>query len=67
MSCPICKKPTAQDYRPFCSDHCAQIDLGRWFKGDYRVPSFRQDNDDPSDREELAQAHKAAAHQQNDR
>lgn len=45
MSCPICQKPTMPAFRPFCSQHCADVDLGRWFKGDYRVPSLRQDND----------------------
>ncbi|SMP18564.1 DNA gyrase inhibitor YacG [Shimia sagamensis] len=39
MSCPICKKFTVQSYRPFCSKRCADIDLGKWFGGDYAVPS----------------------------
>lgn len=39
MSCPICKKPTVQAYRPFCSKRCADIDLGKWFGGGYSVPS----------------------------
>lgn len=60
MTCPICQKPTLNIYRPFCSEHCAQIDLGRWFKGDYRVPSFRQDNDDPTD---LTKEHLHLPHQ----
>jgi uncharacterized protein len=37
--CPICGKPTLPQYQPFCSVRCAQIDLGRWLKGDYRIPS----------------------------
>ncbi|MCX5619098.1 MULTISPECIES: DNA gyrase inhibitor YacG [Bombella] len=48
MSCPICHKPTQTRFRPFCSQRCADVDLGRWFKGAYRTPSFRQDND-PAD------------------
>ena len=38
-SCPICGKP-AKDarLRPFCSRRCADVDLGRWFAGTYRVP-----------------------------
>ena len=36
--CPICGKPQAHDYRPFCSNHCAEIDLGRWLDGRYVVP-----------------------------
>jgi endogenous inhibitor of DNA gyrase (YacG/DUF329 family) len=37
--CPICGKPPAPQYRPFCSARCAQIDLGRWLKGNYRIES----------------------------
>ncbi|MGE3281856.1 MAG: DNA gyrase inhibitor YacG [Alphaproteobacteria bacterium] len=35
--CPICGKRSAPRYRPFCSGRCADIDLGRWLKGAYRV------------------------------
>lgn len=35
--CPICKKPTVKDYRPFCSKRCADADLGHWLAGDYAV------------------------------
>ena len=48
-SCPICGKPRAQAFRPFCSKRCADIDLGRWFRGDYAVPS-----DEPEDEDEAA-------------
>jgi endogenous inhibitor of DNA gyrase (YacG/DUF329 family) len=37
--CPICGKPTTPQYRPFCSPRCAQIDLGRWLKGNYSIPT----------------------------
>jgi uncharacterized protein len=37
--CPICGKPPMPQHRPFCSARCAQIDLGRWLKGNYRVPT----------------------------
>lgn len=38
--CPICKKVfTQEEYVPFCSKRCADIDLGRWFNGSYAVPS----------------------------
>ncbi|MBV8095289.1 MAG: DNA gyrase inhibitor YacG [Acetobacteraceae bacterium] len=36
--CPICRRPTDPRFRPFCSRRCADIDLGRWFRGDYRIP-----------------------------
>jgi endogenous inhibitor of DNA gyrase (YacG/DUF329 family) len=25
--------------RPFCSARCAQVDLSRWLKGNYRIPT----------------------------
>ncbi len=37
--CPVCGKPADQKYRPFCSKRCADIDLGRWLKESYRVPT----------------------------
>lgn len=38
-SCPICRKPAEPRWRPFCSRRCADVDLGRWFAGLYRVPT----------------------------
>lgn len=38
MTCPICQRPTDPGYRPFCSRRCADVDLGRWFTGGYRLP-----------------------------
>jgi endogenous inhibitor of DNA gyrase (YacG/DUF329 family) len=35
--CVRCGKPVQARYRPFCGQRCADIDLGSWFKGDYRV------------------------------
>ena len=37
--CPICSQPTVHRFRPFCSQRCADVDLGRWVKGSYRVPT----------------------------
>jgi len=34
-------KPVARGKRGFCSKRCADIDLGRWLKGVYRVPTNR--------------------------
>jgi endogenous inhibitor of DNA gyrase (YacG/DUF329 family) len=44
MTCPICKKDTAQRYRPFCSRRCADVDLGRWMTGSYAVPVEEEDD-----------------------
>jgi uncharacterized protein len=38
-NCPTCGKPGVTGYRPFCSKRCADIDLGRWLKESYRVPT----------------------------
>ena len=37
--CPVCSKPGDAKYRPFCSKRCADIDLGRWLKENYAVPT----------------------------
>lgn len=39
MSCPICQRETDPKYRPFCSRRCADVDLGRWLTGSYRIPA----------------------------
>lgn len=44
--CPICRRPTSDDYRPFCSRRCADVDLGRWLSGGYVVPGGDSDADD---------------------
>ena len=49
-TCPICgadlavAKPSAR-LRPFCSPRCADVDLGRWFTGQYRVPAAPDDDE----------------------
>jgi hypothetical protein len=48
--CPICGKPAAARSRPFCSPRCAQIDLGRWLGGDYRIPTDDAPEDADADR-----------------
>jgi uncharacterized protein len=45
--CPICKKPAQQKYHPFCSNRCAQVDLGRWLGGAYATPAEDQSGDEP--------------------
>jgi len=37
-ACPVCRKPPAEKFRPFCSRRCADIDLNRWLGGVYAVP-----------------------------
>ncbi len=41
VTCPTCGKEHVWDshnrYRPFCSERCKLIDLGKWAKEEYRV------------------------------
>lgn len=41
MKCPICNQATTQHgtatFTPFCSQRCADLDLGRWLKGAYTI------------------------------
>lgn len=47
--CPICNKMAVEQFNPFCSKRCADIDLGRWLGETYRVPTDEgaANNDDP--------------------
>jgi endogenous inhibitor of DNA gyrase (YacG/DUF329 family) len=53
-NCSVCGKPAVGKYRPFCSARCADIDLGRWLGGRYRVETDEKPNEraTPDDREE---------------
>ncbi|HQO26762.1 MAG TPA: DNA gyrase inhibitor YacG [Acidobacteriota bacterium] len=40
VHCPVCRRPVSWEdtpYRPFCSERCRLMDLGRWADGAYRV------------------------------
>ncbi|MEP0709066.1 DNA gyrase inhibitor YacG [Parvibaculum sp.] len=37
--CPICGTRSASTFHPFCSKHCADVDLNRWLKGAYAIPA----------------------------
>jgi len=46
LKCPTCggaaappAKPGGKSPRPFCSARCADVDLGRWFGGQYAIPA----------------------------
>jgi len=46
--CPLCGKPSAAGFKPFCSKRCADLDLGRWLKGGYAIPGSPADPASPS-------------------
>ncbi len=53
LLCPGCKKPASWEnnpFKPFCSERCRLIDLGKWASGEYRIPGEKKeipDGDDP--------------------
>jgi endogenous inhibitor of DNA gyrase (YacG/DUF329 family) len=41
VRCPTCRKETSWDgnpWRPFCSERCATVDLGRWADHKFAIP-----------------------------
>lgn len=53
MQCPTCMSPVAYNgnsYRPFCSQRCKLIDLGRWASGGFRIPVAES----PSEEDQVA-------------
>lgn len=41
LNCPQCRSVVAWEgnpHRPFCSDRCRLIDLGRWANEEFRIP-----------------------------
>ncbi len=48
VKCPVCKKETAwgdNPFRPFCSERCRLIDLGKWAAEEYRIPDDQKTRD----------------------
>jgi endogenous inhibitor of DNA gyrase (YacG/DUF329 family) len=48
--CPICGKPSALDFYPFCSERCADRDLNRGLAGAYAIAGAPAD-EGPEERE----------------
>jgi endogenous inhibitor of DNA gyrase (YacG/DUF329 family) len=45
-TCPVCGKlATITRLLPFCSARCADVDLGRWLTGAYRVAGPETEDD----------------------
>lgn len=54
VSCPICKKKVLWEgnaFRPFCSDRCRLIDLGKWASEEYRVPGEKKEGSEETPEE----------------
>lgn len=57
--CPICKKKTTWEenpWRPFCSERCKLIDLGKWASGDYKIPGEKAEEEPEEKKEEEKKA-----------
>ncbi len=37
--CPACDAPAKHRFRPCGSKRCQDVDLGRWLRGAYRIPT----------------------------
>jgi endogenous inhibitor of DNA gyrase (YacG/DUF329 family) len=50
VNCPTCGKEHVWDsnnrFRPFCSERCKLIDLGKWANEEYRVEQRERDAGD---------------------
>jgi endogenous inhibitor of DNA gyrase (YacG/DUF329 family) len=47
VRCPICNKESPWNdnpFRPFCSERCKMIDLGKWASEDYKIPTETKDH-----------------------
>ena len=47
--CPICRKPADPGFLPFCSQRCADADLGRWLNERYAIPDEGDPDTPPRD------------------
>lgn len=55
IKCPVCKKTTTWEenpWRPFCSERCKMIDLGKWATEDYKIPGEKVEEEDEKKSEE---------------
>ncbi|MDP4026057.1 DNA gyrase inhibitor YacG [Methylobacterium sp. NEAU 140] len=50
-ACPICGRPTDPAFRPFCSQRCADVDLGRWLNERYVIPDPEAPDEAPREPE----------------
>ena len=51
FKCPTCGKETTWEgnpWRPFCSEKCKLIDLGKWLLEEYKIPEGKVEEDKSS-------------------
>ncbi len=47
--CSICGHPAVEEFKPFCSLRCANVDLARWLGGGYVIAGGVIDDDEDGD------------------
>jgi endogenous inhibitor of DNA gyrase (YacG/DUF329 family) len=55
ITCPVCKKKTTWEenpWRPFCSERCKLIDLGKWASEEYKVPGEEKEQGKEEEKKE---------------
>ncbi|HTR45646.1 MAG TPA: DNA gyrase inhibitor YacG [Thermodesulfovibrionales bacterium] len=55
--CPTCRSATTWEenpWRPFCSERCKLVDLGKWAAEEYRIPGEKvgEDQEEEEKKEE---------------
>jgi hypothetical protein len=53
--CPICKKATTWEEnpsKPFCSERCKLIDLGKWVSEEYRIEGEKTEEEQKAKNDE---------------
>ena len=48
ITCPTCKRETTWEenpFRPFCSERCRLLDLGKWASEEYRIEGEEKPSD----------------------
>jgi len=53
--CPICKKTTTWEenpWKPFCSEKCKLIDLGKWVSEEYRIEGEKAEEEQRAENNE---------------
>jgi endogenous inhibitor of DNA gyrase (YacG/DUF329 family) len=57
IRCPACKKKAAWEnnpFRPFCSERCRIMDLGKWASEGYRIAGEKKENSEEKNNKENA-------------
>jgi endogenous inhibitor of DNA gyrase (YacG/DUF329 family) len=55
IRCPVCSELTTWEenpWRPFCSERCKLIDLGKWAAEEYRIPGKKEEEEDETESRE---------------